>query len=561
MASSGEVFGAFSGRNRFWLRVAVSRAETDLHGNRARWDGSLSVINLDSSSITWAGGSFPASMYVNNLTYFEGSTPNGVFDFRDGAREHMIHVGTAWFGYDLFGRGTIAFSGGVSGANIFGSANASDQITADRIPKTPGKPPAPSLQSRTSDSFTYGFAVPGDDGGSNLTGFSHEISANSGFTDIVRSFTDNSSPAVASPLEPGTQYWARYRAWNNLGPGPTSDPLAVTTLAEAPFAPGSLSNTLTIPNTVNLAWGAPDNRGSAILEYQVQYAPNSTFSGASTVSAGTARTDVIAGLTINTTWYFRVRARNSIGWGAWSAATSRFVPGVPSAPDLPDITNVTGSAMRIAWEAPGANGASITAYDLQVANNSSMSGATLISLGNVLAYQASNLDLGTSYYWRVRARNSQGVGAFSGVRGATTKDTPSAPGRPTVTGITPKAMRVAWTAPATNGGYAVSGYTLRRSLSPNMTNTTTYELGNVLAYYADDLTPGTTYYWQVIAKNSLGSGTGSAVSAAYRTNSGAYLGRDNAYPPIEVYVGVDGTYKLVDILVADPNSESYVIAG
>lgn len=134
MASSGEVFGALSGRPRFRLRAAIAVAQIDEALNRARWDWNLRVENLDGSSITWDGAIGNASMQVNGSYVFDGRTPAGTFDFRDGAAFHVIASGTTgWFEYNTDGNKTIGFAGGVANAGLFGAANASGAIAADRI--------------------------------------------------------------------------------------------------------------------------------------------------------------------------------------------------------------------------------------------------------------------------------------------------------------------------------------------------------------------------------------------------------------------------------------------
>lgn len=134
MASSGEAFGHFSGRNRFRLRSAVAVAQVDEANNRARWHWSERVENLDRSNLTWSRVAADASMQVNGAYVYDQRTPLEVFDFRDGAEFHEWASGTTgWIQYNSDGTKTIPFRGAVANAGIFGAASAEGAVVADRI--------------------------------------------------------------------------------------------------------------------------------------------------------------------------------------------------------------------------------------------------------------------------------------------------------------------------------------------------------------------------------------------------------------------------------------------
>src|SRR5690606_18396536 len=88
---------------------------------------------------------------------------------------------------------------------------------------------------------------------------------------------------------------------------------------------------LYLPPNMSIAWAAPSSNGGAtITQYVVQYANNAAFTSAKSVQvAGTIRSLVVTDCTPGFTWYFRVRAINSQGQGAWSAARSLLVVNGP----------------------------------------------------------------------------------------------------------------------------------------------------------------------------------------------------------------------------------------
>lgn len=60
-----------------------------------------------------------------------------------------------------------------------------------------------------------------------------------------------------------------------------------------------------------------------------------------------------------------MRASNALGWGDWSAEVPMTPKAAPS-PMTAVTTSVVGSHVEISWDAPTANGASITAYKILI---------------------------------------------------------------------------------------------------------------------------------------------------------------------------------------------------
>ncbi len=79
-----------------------------------------------------------------------------------------------------------------------------------------------------------------------------------------------------------------------------------------------------------VSWGVPAANGAPIDLYDVEYAVVPMFPGIALPS--TPLTSVtVSGLTNGTNYWFRVRARNAVGWGPWSNPAGPFVPlGLPT---------------------------------------------------------------------------------------------------------------------------------------------------------------------------------------------------------------------------------------
>jgi hypothetical protein len=119
--------------------------------------------------------------------------------------------------------------------------------------------------------------------------------------------------------------------------------------------------------TVRVSWVPPLTTGGApVNRYAVQRAATATGLW-STVAKPAATTFAWTntGLSNGSTYYFRVRAHNSAGWGPASAVVSAKPRTVPTAPRSPSVTWGDGSA-TVSWSPPLSDGgAAINGYRLQ----------------------------------------------------------------------------------------------------------------------------------------------------------------------------------------------------
>ena len=260
---------------------------------------------------------------------------------------------------------------------------------------------------------------------------------------------------------------------------------------------------------VALSWSAPSsNGGSSVTGYKVY---RGTTSGTETLltSVGTTTSYSDTAVTNGTTYYYEVSAVNGVGEGAKSAEASA-TPATVTVPGAPTNLAATGSNARVAlsWSAPSSNGgSSVTGYKVYRGTTSGTE-TLLTSVGTTTSYSDTAVTNGTTYYYEVSAVNGVGEGAKSAEASATPATTPGAPQGLTARQATSKGVTLTWSAPASNGGAAITGYKLNRSTrSGRETSYVTVSCTTSTCSYTDTGTNSrTTYYYNVAATNRVGTG-------------------------------------------------------
>jgi hypothetical protein len=197
-------------------------------------------------------------------------------------------------------------------------------------------------------------------------------------------------------------------------------------------------------------------------------------------------------------------AKQSGGYGLFSA----YDPSGPTAPGTPVLSGTAGNASNsLSWTTPSNGGSSITGY--KVYRGTSSGGESLLAtLGVTNSYIDNAVTNGTTYYYQVSAVNAVGEGARSNEVSLrpVAPQPPSAPQNLTAAAPKPKnktGVILNWTAPASSGSSAVTGYRIYRSTSSG-TEAFYVSTGNVLTYTDTGTTSGVQYYYRVTAVNSAG---------------------------------------------------------
>ena len=174
---------------------------------------------------------------------------------------------------------------------------------------------------------------------------------------------------------------------------------------------------------------------------------------------------------------------------------------VPGAPTIGTATAGVAQA-SVTFTAPGSDGGfAITGYTV----TSSLGGFTATGASSPVV--VTGLTNGTAYTFTVTATNAIGMGAASSASNSVTPSnaTPGAPIIGTATAGNGQAS-VTFTAPGSNGGSAITGYTVTSSPG-SFTGT-----GINSPIVVTGLTNGTAYTFTVTATNAIGTGAASAAS-------------------------------------------------
>ena len=280
-----------------------------------------------------------------------------------------------------------------------------------------------------------------------------------------------------------------------------------------PASPGTPTASGITPTSATLSWSAVSGATSYAL-----YEGATPTSLALVNSAITGTSTTVTGLTPSTGYYFALSATNSAGASAVGSSTLVTTTAL-SAPSAPTALSGTSgnTSVSLKWTAPASTGGSpITGYTVYYATTSGgeLQGSSLASA--TTSTTVSGLTNGTPYYFEVVATNTIGSSAVSNEVAVTPAAALTAPTAPTLTSATAGngSVVLAWTAPSSNGGSAITGYTIY----DGTTATPKTKIGTVSATSTSatvtGLTAGTKYYFSVVATNGVGSSPASNVLSA-----------------------------------------------
>ncbi|HEY8109540.1 MAG TPA: fibronectin type III domain-containing protein, partial [Candidatus Nitrosotenuis sp.] len=393
----------------------------------------------------------------------------------------------------------------------------------------PGAPTGLAATAVSATQINLSWSAPSNTGGYPITGYKVEYKKGTGSYLSLASNTANATTSYShTGLTTGASYTYKISAINSIGTSTASTEVSATpTTASTAAVPGapSLSATAVSATQVNLSWSAPNNGGSAITGYKIEYKSGSgsySVLVANTASASTTYSHT--GLTSGTAYTYKISAINAIGTGNASSevsATPTTTSQPSTAPGTPSLsaTAVSATQVNLSWSAPSNGGSAITGYKIEYKSGS---GSYSVLVANTASasttYSHTGLTSGTAYTYKISAINSIGTGNASSEVSATpttTSQPSTAPGTPSLsaTAVSATQVNLSWSAPS-DGGSAITGYKIEVKKGTGSFETLVANTASASTIYSHTgLTAGTVYYYRVSAINAIGTGTSGDASA------------------------------------------------
>lgn len=421
--------------------------------------------------------------------------------------------------------GGFYFNGVLDEIRIYNKALSQSEIQTDMVTPlgSPAPvPPAPILVSPTNGATNI-TTNPTLTWSSSLGAASYnlQVSTDAAFSTFVLNQSNIAATSfVLSGLTPGGTYFWRVSAANSGGTSLYSTTWSFTTAAPPPPPPAPIlllpvNGAGGVASDTTLIWSA----SPGALSYRLQVSTGAEFSTTVVDQQHLTTTSfLVTGLSLNSTYYWRVSASNNGGTGPFSAIWNFSTGAPPPPPPAPVLSTPANGATGVAtnpaltWNA--STGA--TSYGVQVSTDS-LFGTTAVDQSNLISvsYTATGLSLNTKYYWRVNASNGGGASPYSAVWSFTTTSVPPPPPPPALASPANGAIGVAtnptltWNASTGAASYRlqIATDTLFTSIAVDQSEIAT------TSYSASGLTTNTKYYWRVSATNTGGTSGFSTVFA------------------------------------------------
>jgi hypothetical protein len=274
--------------------------------------------------------------------------------------------------------------------------------------------------------------------------------------------------------------------------------------AGPPGAPAEFS-AAAAADTLTFSWAPPTTGGRPAGYYlQAGVAPGFSALAASLEISSTRSTYQYVGAPAGR-YYVKLRAYNDYGVGPASEERELLVGVTGAAPGAPGALTrtVTGDAVSFRWSPP-VTGDPPTGYLLEAGTGPGLSNITSVPLGPQTQFDVNGVPPGT-YFVRVRAQNSFGLGSPSNevvLTVRTTAEPPDAP-RSVTAAIAGSTVTLTWLPPS--GGGVATEYVLEAGATVGGTDVVPgVATGSTLTtFQATSVQPG-TYYVRLRARNLYG---------------------------------------------------------
>ncbi len=470
----------------------------------------VTAVSSFSVSLSWSANSNPIGTNYQ-LDYWNAG----------GSTTSVSSAGFAATVAGLLPRTSYYFQ--LAGKN--GDGILTNEVQASMMTTGPPAPPANvSASSRTTTSITWSWTDP------------------SGGTSGFRVLASNGAP-LSGDLAAGTTYWQQTGFSTNTvssvevaafdsGGASTSSLVSAYTLA-APatgFAVTAVSSF-----SVSLQWSANSNPGGTSYRFDYWKAGGSTTS-----SVGAGLTATATGLSPRTSYYFQIAARNGDGLLSSESRASVVTLGAPAPPG--GVFASSKAATSITWCWADASGGT-SGFRVLSTSGTSLSGDLA---GGTTCWQQVGLSTNTASAVQVAAFDYGGVSTSAATAAYTLAAVPAGFA---ATAVSSYSASLQWSADSNPNG---TSYQLDYWKAGSSTTSIT---GAGLAATINDLSPRTSYYFQVAARNGDGLMTGEVRISTLTKPEPNYVS-----PTTDtMYVATDGTH--VELQAGAVSSAAFVLVG
>lgn len=219
------------------------------------------------------------------------------------------------------------------------ASSTSNTVSKSVTAVAPGTPTNLDTTTVRGTEVALSWTAPTSNGGANISNYVIEYSSNNGSS--WSAFAHSSSTATSinvTGLSSSTSYLFRVAAVNSVGTGSfTSSFGPVTTLTPpvVPETPTAVTASGATSNSLSVSWSAPSVDGGATIDvYQLERSTDGI--NWTLVSATATSPYSVTGLSASTSYTFKVRAHNSVGWGPYSdSSTAVSTSAASSTPSTP----------------------------------------------------------------------------------------------------------------------------------------------------------------------------------------------------------------------------------
>ena len=222
----------------------------------------------------------------------------------------------------------------------------------------------------------------------------------------------------------------------------------------------------------------------------------------------------ISPLNGNSGYFIRIECKNNVGKSLSDFRYFQTLSGPPGSANVETTgySQVSYTSAQVTGNVSSSGASNVTSRGFKYSNSSSMNNSTSVNTGSGpgnFSYNLTNLTPGTSYYFQAFATNSSGTAYGEIVSFQTLNGNPNVE----TTGYS----QVSYTSAQVTGNVSSSGASnvtsrgFKYSNSSSMNNSTSVNTGSGpgnFSYNLTNLTPGTSYYFQAFATNSIGTSFG-----------------------------------------------------